>query len=143
MNKPLASPQPGKRRPYVRSMDGWWRKNPFFIEYMIHEGTALFVAAYAFVLLFGVLRLSQGEAAWNGWLDALKSPASIACHAAILLAMTYHTWTWFKIMPKTLPPIMVGGERLSPCAITGGGLAAALAATAAVWGLVLLLGGAQ
>jgi fumarate reductase subunit C len=36
-----------KRRPYVRSMDGWWKKNPFFVEYMIHEGTALFVAAYA------------------------------------------------------------------------------------------------
>jgi L-lactate utilization protein LutB len=39
--------QVSKRRPYVRSMDGWWRKNPFFVEYMIHEGTALFVAAYA------------------------------------------------------------------------------------------------
>ncbi|MEF8735159.1 MAG: hypothetical protein V5B35_00670 [Candidatus Accumulibacter necessarius] len=34
-------------------MDGWWRKNPFFVEYMIHEGTALFVAAYAGVLLTG------------------------------------------------------------------------------------------
>jgi fumarate reductase subunit C len=28
-------------------MDGWWKKNPFFVEYMIHEATALFVAAYA------------------------------------------------------------------------------------------------
>ncbi|MDR0379032.1 MAG: fumarate reductase subunit C, partial [Candidatus Accumulibacter sp.] len=24
-----------KRRPYVRSMDGWWKKNPFYVEYMI------------------------------------------------------------------------------------------------------------
>ena len=52
-----------KRRPYVRSMDGWWRKNPFFVEYMIHEGTALFVAAYAAILLTGLVRLAQGEAA--------------------------------------------------------------------------------
>ena len=33
----------GKRRPYVRPMAGWWRRNPFFVEYMIHEGTAFFV----------------------------------------------------------------------------------------------------
>jgi fumarate reductase subunit D len=67
-----------KRRPYVRSMDGWWRKNPFFVEYMIHEGTALFVAAYAGILLTGLVRLSQGEAAWNAWLASLKNPWYIA-----------------------------------------------------------------
>ena len=58
-----------KRRPYVRPMDGWWKKNPFYVEYMVHEGTALFVAAYAITLLVGVIRLGQGEAAWNGWLE--------------------------------------------------------------------------
>lgn len=44
-----------KRRPYTRPMAGWWRKNPFFVEYMIHEGTALFVAAYGLVLLAGLV----------------------------------------------------------------------------------------
>ena len=46
-----------KRRPYVRSMDGWWKKNPYYVEYMVHEGTALFVAAYAITLLVGLIRL--------------------------------------------------------------------------------------
>ena len=31
-------------------MDGWWKKHPFYIEYMIHEWTAFFVAAYALTL---------------------------------------------------------------------------------------------
>ncbi len=128
-----------KRRPYVRPMDGWWKKNPFFVEYMVHEGTALFVAAYAAVLLFGLVRLSQGEAAWNGWVDALKSPLSIIFHLAILLAMLYHSWTWFKIMPRTLAPIMVGGKRVSAAAITTGGLAAAVLASLIIlvlaWGM--------
>ena len=128
-----------KRRPYVRSMDGWWRKNPFFVEYMIHEGTALFVAAYAGVLLTGLYRLSQGEAAWNGWLAALKNPWYIAFHLAALLALTYHTYTWFKIMPRTMPPVVVGGERLPGWVITAGGLATAAAAClgllALVWGM--------
>lgn len=125
-----------KRRPYVRPMDGWWKKNPYFIEYMIHEGTAFFVAAYAIILLVGLVRLGQGEAAWNGWLEALKSPLSIAVHLLLLLAILYHSYTWFKIMPRTLPPIMVGGKKLAPGAITGGGLLAAIVASLAVLGLV-------
>ena len=55
-------------------MDGWWKKNPFFVEYMVHEGTALFVAAYAITLLVGLVRLGQGPEAWAGWLGAMQSP---------------------------------------------------------------------
>ena len=128
-----------KRRPYVRPMDGWWRKNPYFVEYMIHESTALFVAAYAAVLLFGLVRLSQGEAAWNAWLNTLGRSWFILFHLAALVAIGYHTYTWFKIMPRTMPPVVIGGERLPAWAITGTGLAAAAAAglglLALVWGM--------
>ncbi len=128
-----------KRRPYVRPMDGWWRKNPFFVEYMIHEGTALFVAAYAGVLLTGLYRLSQGESAWNAWLAALQNPLYIVFHVLALVALAYHTYTWFKIMPRTMPPLVVGGKRLSAWAITGSGLAVAalssLGLLALAWGM--------
>lgn len=117
-----------KRKPYVRSMDGWWKKNPFFVEYVVHESTALFVLAYAVILLVGLIRLGQGEAAWNGWLEALKSPAALVAHLVLLATIAYHTYTWFKIMPITLAPIMVGGKKLSPCAIITGGLTAAVVA---------------
>lgn len=125
-----------KRRPYVRSMDGWWRKNPYFVEYMIHEGTAFFVATYAGVLLAGLVRLAQGEAAWNSWLHALQSPWYLLFHWLALAALGYHTFTWFKIMPRTMPPIVVGGEKLPGWVITAGGLAAAVAASGALLGLV-------
>ena len=105
------------RRPYVRPMAGWWRKNPWFIEYMIHEGTALFVAAYAFILLASLMVLGEGEAAWNRWLEILSHPLSIAIHALILVAFMYHTWTWFNIMPRTLPPIIVKGARVAASTI--------------------------
>ena len=56
-----------------------------------------------------------------------------------LAALTYHTYTWFKIMPRTMPPVIVGGQRLSAWAITGSGLAVATAACfgllAVVWGM--------
>ena len=60
------------KRPYVRPMQGWWKRDPYFISYMWRETTALAVALYAVVLAVGVVRLAQGEAAWNGWLAALK-----------------------------------------------------------------------
>ncbi len=128
-----------KRRPYVRPMDGWWRKNPYFVEYMIHEGTALFVAAYAAVLLISLLRLAQGEAAWNAWLATLQGSWAICFHLLALVAIAYHTYTWFKIMPRTMPPVIVGGNKLAGWVITAGGLAAAaatsLALLALVWGM--------
>ena len=125
-----------KRKPYVRSMDGWWKKNPYYVEYMIHEGTALFVAAYAIILLVGLVRLGQGEAAWNGWLEALKSPLSLVCHVALLVAIAYHAFTWFKLFPLTMSPIMVGGKRLEPGVVVGSGWTAAIVASLALLGLV-------
>ncbi|MEI6303235.1 MAG: fumarate reductase subunit C [Betaproteobacteria bacterium] len=126
------------RRPYVRSMDGWWRRDPFFVRYMAREATAVFVVAYALVLLVGVLRLSQGEAAFNAWLAALRSPLSVAFHVFLLAIFVYHTWSWFRIMPKTMPLILPDGRRLKPGLITGAGLAAA--ALLCLAGFAVLMG---
>ncbi len=120
------------RRPYVRPMDGWWRRDPFFIRYMIREATAVLVVAYATVLLFGVIRLAQGESAYDGWLAALRSPWSIGFHLVLLAGFIYHTWSWFRIMPKTMPSIVVGGKKLQPAVITAVGLAAAALLSAAL-----------
>jgi fumarate reductase subunit C len=124
------------RRPYRRPMQGWWRRNTFYIEYMIHEATAVFVAAYALVLLVGLVRLAQGQAAWDAWLAALRSPWSVAFHVIALLAISYHAWTWFHIMPRTLPPVMLKGKRLSAAAITRSGLVATAIASLILFLLV-------
>jgi fumarate reductase subunit C len=125
------------RRPYHRSMDGWWKRDGYFLHYMAREATAPFVAAYALVLLCGLLRLEQGEAAWEAWVDSLASPVSVALHLLLLAVFLYHTWTWFRIMPKTMPPVHLMGRRLSATAITGAGIAAAAVASAALWFAVM------
>jgi fumarate reductase subunit C len=113
-------------------MAGWWRRNPFFVSYMAREVTALFVAGYALILVVGLLRLSQGEAAYNEWLQALKSPLSLAFHAVLLATFVYHTWSWFRIMPKTMPVLKVGGKKVEASTITNTGLAAAAACSLAL-----------
>jgi fumarate reductase subunit C len=121
------------RRPYRRPMTRWWRRDPFFVRYMWREATALGVAAYAVVLAVGVVRLAQGEAAWNGWLAALRSPWSLALHVLLLVAMVVHAKSWFEIMPKTMPALHLGGRRIAAATITRAGWAATLVASAAVF----------
>ena len=103
---------------YVRPMDGWWLKNPFYIRYMVRESTALFVAAYALYLLCGLARLAGGEAAWQGWLHELSSPVAIVFHIIAMIAALYHTVTWFKVSPKVTPPLFIGRNRISDKTIT-------------------------
>jgi len=125
------------RRPYVRPMRGWWRRDPFFVRYMVREATALAVLVYAIVLTVGVVRLAQGEAAFNGWLHALRSPVSLALHAVLLVSMIVHAYSWFEIMPKTMPIIVVGGRRLAARTIQRAGWAATVVVTVLVFALAL------
>lgn len=132
----MSEMQRDARRPYMRPMGGWWRRNPYFVRYMLREGTALVVAAYAVLLLAGLLCLAGGESAYNGWLALLRHPLSIPLHALALAAMAYHTWSWFAIMPKTMPPVHAGGTRVPDHVITAAGIAAAVIVTL---GILLLV----
>ena len=123
-------------RSYVRPMQGWWRRNPFFVRYMIREGSCVFLAAYALILLVGLLRLTQGEDAWNGWREALTSPASILLHWLALLTVAYHAYTWWKVAPKTAPDLFIGGRRFPELAIAGGGWLATIGVSILVYVIV-------
>src|SRR5262245_21221163 len=124
------------RRPYVRSMDGWWWRDPYFARYMIREGRAVFLSAYALVLLWGLWALARGEAAYDAWRAALGHPLMVIFHLAALALVSYHAYTWWKVSPKTMPALRFGGKEVPQPLISAGGGAAALVATVAVIALV-------
>ena len=123
-------------RPYVRPMAGWWRRNPFFTRYMIRESSAVFLAIYAVILLVGVYRLSQGAGAYNAWRAALTYPLAILFHVIALLTVSYHAYTWWKVMPKTMPMLRVGGKRIPEIVLSAGGWAATVVVSLVVYALV-------
>ena len=128
------------RRPYVRPMQGWWKRDPFFVRYMVREATAVAVLVYAVVLAAGVVRLAQGEAAWDGYVAALASPVSLLLHGVLLVAFVVHARSWFEIMPKTMPMMFVGGKRVAASTITRTGwiataVASVLVLALAAWGV--------
>ena len=106
------------RKQYVRPMDGWWLKNPFYVRYMVRESTSVFVGIYAFILLAGLFGLASGEAAYNDWLAAMTNPLVILFHVAALAAAIYHAITWFAVAPKVMPPLLIGKKRVSDRTIT-------------------------
>ena len=124
------------RKPYVRPMDGWWLRNPFFMRYMAREASAVLLAIYAVILLAGVFRLSQGAAAYEAWLAALTNPLAIVFHGIALLAVAYHAYTWWKVMPKTLPMLHLGGRRIPEIAFSTVGWAVTLGVSLVVYVLV-------
>lgn len=116
-------------RTYTRPMRGWWTRNPYFIRYMLREGSALFVTGYALVLLLGLNRLGQGPVAWDAWRAMLATPWSIGLHVVALGFVVLHSVTWFQVMPKTAPDLP-----LPPRWITAAGLATALLVSVALFG---------
>lgn len=124
---------------YVRPMGAWWNRNPFYGWYMLRELSCIFVTAYAVVLLVGLARLAEGRAAFDAWRASLASPWSVAFHVIAFVLVLYHAWTWFKVMPKTLPFVRVGGHLVGDRTIIASGVAAAVLASlvvfVAVWWL--------
>lgn len=119
-------------RPYVRPMQGWWHRDLYFIAYMARELTAFAVLAYSIVLVVGLVRLSQGEAAWNGWLAAVRSPSGFVLHAVCLVSFIVHCKSWFDIMPKTMPMIFSHGKHVPPRRITQAGYGLAIVSAIAL-----------
>jgi fumarate reductase subunit C len=118
---------------YVRPMQGWWRRNPYFVRYMVREASSVFLAIYTVILLVGLLRLSQGEAAWDAWRAALTGPGSILFHWIAFLTVSYHAYTWWKVAPKTGPDLRIAGRPLPELVITAGGVLATLGTSILVY----------
>ena len=120
--------------PYIRPVPAYWWARPPYLAYTVREAAGGLIALYGLVLLAGVIALAMGESAYDGWLRFLQSPWSIVLHLLILGAMILHVQSWFAIMPKTMPRLVIGGRYLEQRRITIAGLIAAVVAN-----VVLLL----
>lgn len=92
------------RRPYIRKVErSWWLQHPRYVRYMIRELTSLFVGLYCALLAIGIVRLSQGHAAWDGFIAEISSSLGVAFQLVCLVFAVYHSVTWFALTPKAMP----------------------------------------
>jgi len=111
-------------RTFKRPMRRWYLKNRWFQRYMLRELTAVFLAAYAILLLIGLAALRRGPAAWADFSGFLTSPLSIGLHLLIFVAALYHSISWFAVSPKAMPPVRIGAFRVPDRALVAGQLVA-------------------
>lgn len=93
------------RRPYIRPVQRstWWLKQPRYIRYMAREVSSAFLCAYSLVIVVGLIRLAQGEAAYDAYLQALWGNGGQILTLFTLVFAAYHTYSWFQVTPKAMP----------------------------------------
>ncbi len=125
-------------RPYPRTVSyTWWLKRWPYRIFMLRELSAVFVAAYVVLLLVLVMKVHDGAAAFQDYLDFLQSPVLIAFHVVALLFVILHAITWFQAVPKGLP-LRRGEERVPPALMIGASYAGWLVVSAVVAAIFLL-----
>lgn len=104
------------RQPYIRPLPKttWYLRKKRYRTYMLRELTCLLVAAYCFMLIWGLAALASPTATrWNDFLAAQQTPAMFVFHSfSLLYFMIYQTFAWFELAPKAMPIQL--GEKKSP-----------------------------
>ena len=91
----------------------------------------MFAAAFSGLMLLYLFALSRGREHYEGFLRWLKLPLVVAVFAVILVALLYHTATWFRLTTRILL-IRLGRRTIPPAAIGAGLVVAWLAASAVI-----------
>ncbi len=120
------------RKPYIRTVSktGWYLKQPRYMRYMSREVTCIFIGAFALLMVCAVDRLAQGQAAFDGFMAALKGPWSFLGMALILAFAVHNATNWFNVTPKAMP-VQIGEDFLDGKYIVG--------AHYAVWAIASLV----
>ena len=114
----------------------WWLKKLPYGQFIVRELTSLAVGYVAVLLMLQVWVLSKGPGTYERFQEILTTPALRILHGVVLLALIFHSITWFNLAPKALV-LHLGRKRLPDAAVLAAHYAAWLVATAlVVWYLM-------
>ena len=126
------------RKPYVREVPKttWFMRQPRYQRYMAREVTCIFIFAYTFLLICALGSLANGPDAFQGFLNALRSPLGVLFNLAVLVVTAYHSATWFNVTPQAMP-IQRGEEFVPGNVIVGAhyGAWAVVSLIILIWGI--------
>jgi fumarate reductase subunit C len=108
---------------------GWWLKSGPYRRFAAREITSAFAAAFSGMLLLYLFALSRGPSHYAGFLRWLKLPVIVAGSALILVALLYHTATWFRLSSHIIQVRI--GRRVFPRTVVIGALVLAWMAVSA------------
>jgi fumarate reductase subunit C len=101
-----------ERRPFHRPQPRNWWAQKRYLAYTVRELSGVAVAIYGAVLLAGLICLWRGPEAYAAYQRFLGSSFSFVLHLALLAVVLWHVLTWFQILPKTMPKLILRGQQL-------------------------------
>jgi fumarate reductase subunit C len=129
-----------ERRPFHRPQPRyWWARRPY-LAYTLRELTGVAVALYGAILLAGLVCLWRGPEAFDVYRKILASNGSLLVHLVLLAAVLWHVITWFQILPKTMPKLILGGRLVPPRRVTAIALLLAFFCSAGLLVVVIVIG---
>jgi fumarate reductase subunit C len=129
-----------ERRPFHRPQARrWWAHKPY-LAYTLRELSGVAVALYGAILLAGLVCLWRGPEAYAIYLRILRSETSLVVHLVLLAGTLWHVLTWFQILPKTMPKLIVRGRQVPQRQMTAIALLVAAVCSAALLVVVVAIG---
>jgi fumarate reductase subunit C len=129
-----------ERRPFHRPQPRYWWAHKPYLAYTLRELTGVAVALYAAILLAGLVCLWRGPQAFDVYRKILASKGSLLVHLVLLAAVLWHVITWFQILPKTMPKLILGGRLVPPRSVTAIALVLAFFCSAGLLVVVIVIG---
>jgi fumarate reductase subunit C len=129
-----------ERRPFHRPQPrNWWAHKPY-LAYTLRELTGVAVALYGAILLAGLVCLWRGAEAFDVYRKILASEWSLLVHLVLLAAVLWHVITWFQILPKIMPKLILGGRMVPPRRVTAVALVLAFFCSTGLLVVVIVIG---
>lgn len=107
---------------------GWWLKRRNYFIFMMRELSAVFIGLFAVATILQVRAIRGGPAAYEQFMEMVRSPAAIVVAMVGLLFAILHSITFFMLAGRVLV-IQTGEERVPPALIVAGHFGAWLAAS--------------
>ena len=114
----------------------WWLEKRAYIVFVLRELTSVFVALVSVLTLLQVRAILEGPEAHAALMTRLGSPPVTALLLVALVALVFHSASWFNLAPRAMP-VRFRGRRVPDVLVSGGNYAAWLVLSAAM--AVLLL----
>ena len=129
-----------ERRPFHRPQPRYWWAHSPYLAYTLRELSGVAVALYGAILLAGLICLWRGPDAYAIYLRMLRSDTSVVVHLVLLAGMLWHVLTWFQILPKTMPKLIVRGRVVPQRQVTVIALLVAAVCSAVLLVVVVAIG---
>jgi succinate dehydrogenase subunit C len=129
-----------ERRPFRRAQPRFWWAHKPYLAYTVRELSGVAVAVYGAILLAGLVCLWRGPEAFGVYRQILASPRSLLVHLVLLAAVLWHVVTWFRILPKTMPKLILRGRLVPPRRVTAIALSLAFVCSAGLLVVFIVIG---